>query len=287
MKKYLATGLTLALVLGVATTGQAKDVDVHNVQPGENAWTIVEKFDLDLNKLDSLNSHLENMNILPVGQELIVDIEESDKEEVPSAPEQEAEENHTPESDQAPENGVEEEAPAPAEEAEENHTPEWEQTPEAGAEQEPATEEEAAPAEEEEAEETADTQDLIEFQAEVIELTNQEREAQGLEPLETHVELSDVATVKSEDMRDNDYFSHDSPTYGSPFDLMDHYGVNYRTAAENIAAGQMSPEQVVEGWMNSDGHRQNIMNAEFTHIGVGYAEGGSQNHYWTQLFLAE
>ncbi|QDI92457.1 hypothetical protein EPH95_15680 [Salicibibacter halophilus] len=126
-----------------------------------------------------------------------------------------------------------------------------------------------------------------EFEQEVIRLTNEEREAQGLEPLEADSEVSDVARVKSEDMRDNDYFSHDSPTYGSPFDMMDEYGLDYMGAGENIAAGQTSPEQVVEGWMDSDGHRANILNEDYTHIGVGHAEGGSYGEYWTQMFITE
>ena len=126
-----------------------------------------------------------------------------------------------------------------------------------------------------------------EFEQEVIRLTNEEREAQGLEPLEADSEVSDVARVKSEDMRDNDYFSHDSPTYGSPFDMMDEFGLDYMGAGENIAAGQASPEQVVEGWMNSDGHRANILSEDFTHIGVGHVEGGSYGHYWTQMFITE
>ncbi|MBB6451259.1 putative YkwD family protein [Geomicrobium halophilum] len=125
------------------------------------------------------------------------------------------------------------------------------------------------------------------FTEEVIELTNEERTSHGLEPLEAHDELSEVATVKSEDMRDSDYFSHDSPNYGSPFDMMNEFGVDYRGAGENIAAGQQTPEQVVDGWMDSDGHRANILNDDFTHIGVGYAEGGSYGQYWTQMFLTE
>ncbi|SDJ04417.1 CAP domain-containing protein [Natribacillus halophilus] len=126
-----------------------------------------------------------------------------------------------------------------------------------------------------------------EFEQEVVRLTNEEREAQGLEPLEIHEELAEVATVKSEDMRDNDYFSHDSPVHGSPFDMISAHGIDYTGAGENIAAGQATPEQVVQGWMESDGHRANIMNSDFTHIGIGHAEGGSYGDYWTQMFLTE
>jgi uncharacterized YkwD family protein len=115
-------------------------------------------------------------------------------------------------------------------------------------------------------------------------LTNEERAKQGLEPLELDTELSAVAKDKSLDMQNKGYFSHNSPTYGSPFDMMKQYGIDYRTAGENIAKGQTSPEQVVEGWMNSEGHRKNIMNPDFTHIGVGHAENGN---YWTQMFIGK
>lgn len=122
---------------------------------------------------------------------------------------------------------------------------------------------------------------LSEFEEEVVDLTNEEREENGLEPLEADEELSDVARDKSDDMQSNGYFAHESPTYGSPFDMMDEYDIEYGTAGENIAHGQQSPEEVVDGWMNSEGHRENILNSDFTHIGVGHVEEGN---YWTQEF---
>ncbi|WP_027956266.1 CAP domain-containing protein [Halobacillus kuroshimensis] len=152
----------------------------------------------------------------------------------------------------------------------------------------PAPEETAAPEEEAQAQDSVQEEnassDVSAFEKEVVELTNQEREKQGLEPLKLDTALSGVADDKSLDMQNNDYFSHNSPTYGSPFDMMDQYGIDYRTAGENIAMGQTSPEQVVEGWMNSQGHRENIMNPDFTHIGVGHAEEGN---YWTQMFIGK
>ncbi|MBN9654592.1 hypothetical protein J0K78_09980 [Halobacillus sp. GSS1] len=128
--------------------------------------------------------------------------------------------------------------------------------------------------------------ELKEFEQEVVALVNKEREERGLEPLKTHNRLSALANVKSQDMADKRYFSHTSPTYGSPFEMMDEFDFRYRAAGENIAAGQRSPEEVVEGWMNSDGHRANILHEDFTHIGVGYMEGeGPYKRYWTQLFM--
>ena len=116
---------------------------------------------------------------------------------------------------------------------------------------------------------------------EVVRLVNAERKRMGLSELKYNWQLSRVARYKSEDMRDKGYFSHTSPTYGSPYQMMKSFGITYRTAGENIAKGQTSPEAVVKGWMNSSGHRANILNPSFTEIGVGFASG----NYWTQMFI--
>ncbi|MCQ6282438.1 SafA/ExsA family spore coat assembly protein [Bacillus sp. EB600] len=121
----------------------------------------------------------------------------------------------------------------------------------------------------------------------VIQLTNQQRAKNGLKPLTANWELSRVARYKATDMRDKNYFSHTSPTYGSPFTMMKSFGISYRAAAENIAAGQTTPQEVVTAWMNSAGHRANILNGTYTQIGVGYAQGGSQRYYWVQMFIAQ
>ena len=129
------------------------------------------------------------------------------------------------------------------------------------------------------------TQDQIkEYEQEVIRLVNVERTKQGLKELKYDWELARVARYKSEDMRDNNYFSHNSPVYGSPFDMMKNFGIKYKAAGENIAKGQSTPEQVVKAWMNSSGHRANILSTKFTHIGVGYAKNG---HIWTQQFISK
>jgi spore coat assembly protein SafA/uncharacterized protein, YkwD family len=123
------------------------------------------------------------------------------------------------------------------------------------------------------------------IEAQVVELVNQQRAKNGLKPLKLNWELSRVARFKSEDMRDRNYFSHNSPTYGSPFEMMQAFGIRYSAAAENIAAGQKTAQAVMNSWMNSPGHRSNILNATYTEIGVGYASGGSYGHYWTQMFI--
>jgi len=123
------------------------------------------------------------------------------------------------------------------------------------------------------------------FENRVIELTNIERAKEGLPALKGNWELSRIARVKSQDMIDHNYFDHQSPTYGSPFDMMKSFGIPFSYAGENIAAGQRTPEEVVNGWMNSPGHRANIMNPNYTQIGVGLAKGGSYGFYWTQQFI--
>ena len=120
------------------------------------------------------------------------------------------------------------------------------------------------------------------YESEVIRLVNEVRRKNGLHPLSANWELSRVARYKSQDMRDRGYFSHTSPTYGSPFQMIIAFGLSYRTAGENIARGYASPQAVVDGWMNSSGHRANILNASYTQIGVGYVAKGN---YWTQLFI--
>lgn len=126
--------------------------------------------------------------------------------------------------------------------------------------------------------------DVLAFEKEVVRLVNKQRAKHGLAALEHNWELSRVARYKSQDMKDNGYFSHTSPTYGSPFQMMKSFGISYRTAGENIARGQATPAAVVNAWMNSAGHRANILNASFTQIGVGYVASG---RYWTQMFIGK
>ena len=120
------------------------------------------------------------------------------------------------------------------------------------------------------------------YEQEVIRLVNDIRAENGLKVLTYDWELARVARYKSQDMKDNKYFSHTSPVYGTPFQMIKNFGISYRSAGENIAKGYATPQAVVNGWMNSSGHRANILNANYTHIGVGYVSGGN---YWTQMFI--
>ncbi len=123
------------------------------------------------------------------------------------------------------------------------------------------------------------------FQDEVLRLTNIERVKVGAVALQANTKLSEVATLKSEDMINNNYFSHSSPVYGSPFEMMASFGLTFIKAAENIAWGQITPEEVVTDWMNSEGHKKNILNGDYTHIGIGVAKDSSGRYYWTQMFM--
>lgn len=125
--------------------------------------------------------------------------------------------------------------------------------------------------------------DVKAMENEVVRLVNIERGKYGLAPLKNNWELARVARYKSQDMKNKNYFSHTSPTYGSPFQMMQHFGIVYRTAGENIAMGQRTAQEVVTAWMNSPGHRANILKRDFTEIGVGLAKDGS--NYWTQMFI--
>ncbi|NHM31579.1 SCP-like extracellular protein [Bacillus sp. C11] len=131
---------------------------------------------------------------------------------------------------------------------------------------------------------TQTTQGISQFAQQVIDLTNAQRKQNGLPALKADTQLSGVAQKKAVDMEKNHYFSHTSPTYGSPFDMMRDFGVTYSSAGENIAMGQKTPQEVVNAWMNSPGHRANILNRSFTNIGVGFDQNGN---YWSQMFIGK
>ncbi len=130
------------------------------------------------------------------------------------------------------------------------------------------------------------------FASQVIALTNVERQQDGCGDVTNNTQLANAAYGHSQDMGLNDFFSHTGSNDSSPWDRIQAQGYNYSTAGENIAAGYSSPEAVVAGWMNSPGHRANILNCSFVHIGVGYYylanDQGNVNyyHYWTQVFAA-
>lgn len=118
----------------------------------------------------------------------------------------------------------------------------------------------------------------------VLDLVNKERAKNGLSALSLSAEAGRVAQLKADDMAANGYFSHTSPTYGSPFDMLKQFGVSYKTAGENIAKGQTSPQAVMNAWMNSEGHKANILKNGYTKLGVGYTVKNGTT-YWVQMFI--
>lgn len=128
---------------------------------------------------------------------------------------------------------------------------------------------------------------LTGYEEQVLALTNQVRKDAGLPPCAGNdSNLNRSARAKSEDMANRNYFSHTSPVYGDPFAMMRNFGVTYQSAGENIAKGQKTPQDVVDAWMNSPGHRANIMNKNYTHLGVGYLVKNGEA-YWTQQFIGK
>lgn len=121
-------------------------------------------------------------------------------------------------------------------------------------------------------------------EAKMVNLVNQARTGQGLKALSVNSQLVTLARRKSQDMVDKNYFSHTSPTYGSPFDMMKNAGVKYTTAGENIA-GAATVESAHQSLMNSPGHRANILNSSFTQVGIGIVSGSQYGKIFTQMFI--
>ncbi len=120
----------------------------------------------------------------------------------------------------------------------------------------------------------------------MLNLVNQARQANGLSPLRAHTELTRLARVKSQDMINGNYFSHQSPTHGSPFDMIRNAGIGFQTAGENIA-GNQSVDGAHTSLMNSPGHRANILSNEYNYIGIGIVSGGAYGNMFTQMFIKQ
>ncbi|EOC99750.1 CAP domain-containing protein [Caldisalinibacter kiritimatiensis] len=127
---------------------------------------------------------------------------------------------------------------------------------------------------------------LTQNEQNMVNLINEERRKRNLQPLKVDLELTKLARMKSQDMVDNNYFSHYSPTYGSPFDMMKTYGIDYLYAGENIAANS-SVERAHTSLMNSQGHRENILKREFTHVGIGIVRSDKYGYMFTQMFISK
>lgn len=130
------------------------------------------------------------------------------------------------------------------------------------------------------------TSELTQDEQEVFDLINSKRVANGLSSLKIDDELQNVARIKAQDMVDNNYFSHTSPVYGSPFDMIKKFGISYRTAGENIA-GNSSNSGAVNAWMNSPGHKANILNSSFNYTGIGVVKSPKYGKVYVQMFMGK
>ena len=130
------------------------------------------------------------------------------------------------------------------------------------------------------------TSELTADEKEVFNLINAKRTANGLSALKIDDEVQNIARIKAEDMVDNNYFSHTSPIYGSPFDMMKKFGIRYNTAGENIA-GNSANVGAVEAWMNSQGHRANILNNSFNYTGIGVVKSPKYGKIYVQMFIGK
>ncbi len=126
---------------------------------------------------------------------------------------------------------------------------------------------------------------LQSVEQEIFRLVNVQRGYANLPLLTYNWQAARVARIKSQDMIDSKYFSHISPTYGSPFKMLESFGLRFSAAAENIAMGQRTAQEVMNTWMNSPGHKANILSRSVTQLGVGVAKASNGTLYFTQLFL--
>ena len=133
---------------------------------------------------------------------------------------------------------------------------------------------------------TTSTSGLTTDELEVFNLINEQRTKNGLSALKIDSEVQNVARIKAQDMVNNNYFSHTSPTYGSPFDMLNSFKVSYKTAGENIA-GNSSNSSAVTAWMNTSGHKANILNSSFNYTGIGVVKGSKYGKIYVQMFIGK
>lgn len=133
---------------------------------------------------------------------------------------------------------------------------------------------------------TSTTSNLTDDEKEVFNLINVQRKNNGLSELKIDSEVQRVARIKAQDMNDNNYFAHESPTYGSPFQMLNSFKISYKTAGENIA-GNSSNSGAVTAWMNSSGHRANILNSSYNYTGIGVVSNSKYGKLYVQMFIGK
>ena len=117
-------------------------------------------------------------------------------------------------------------------------------------------------------------------------MINKQGTNNGLSALKIDSEVQRVARIKAKDMVDNNYFAHESPTYGTPFQMLKSFKISYKTAGENIA-GNSSNSGAVNAWMNSSGHKANILNSSFNYTGIGVVKSSKYGKIYVQIFLGK
>lgn len=127
---------------------------------------------------------------------------------------------------------------------------------------------------------------LSEDEKEIFHLINEQRTKNGLVALKIDDEVVNVARIKAKDLVQNQYFAHESPTYGTPFEMLKKFGISYKTAGENIA-GNASNKKAVEAWMNSSGHRANILNGNYNYTGIGVVSSSKYGKVYVQMFIGK
>lgn len=133
---------------------------------------------------------------------------------------------------------------------------------------------------------TTTTASMNADEKEVFDLINKQRANNGLQALKVDNEVQRVARIKAQDMVDNNYFAHDSPIYGSPFNMLKSFKISYKTAGENIAANS-SNSGAVTSWMNSSGHKANILNSNFNYTGIGVVSSSRYGKIFVQMFIGK
>ncbi|STO31709.1 uncharacterized protein, YkwD family [Fusobacterium necrogenes] len=125
----------------------------------------------------------------------------------------------------------------------------------------------------------------VSYQEIILKKVNIARREKGLKPLKINEELNKIAIVKAKDMAKDEKLSHNSKKFGMTFNLIKKEGIRYSAAAENIARWHDTPEFVAKRWLNSKGHRKNILNPDYDETGIGLAKDKNGKNYWVQLFI--
>ena len=276
---FLALAVVSAMGMAPATVQAAGIEDVKQNLQGKGIIVAG-----NVSNLDELKQKLESMGIdcsipgwleslcpeLPgIGQPGDPDTPDNNQPENPGTPD-----NNQPENPGTPDGSQPENPGTP-----DNNQPENPGTPDNNQPENPGTPDNNQP--ENPSVPDTDTENAS-FVRQVVNLVNQERAKAGLSPVTADTSIQAAAQVRAKEIEKS--FSHTRPDGSSFSTALTQQGVTYRGSGENIAWGQKTPEQVMNGWMNSDGHRANILNKNFTKIGVGYHQNASGTNYWTQLF---